>query len=71
MSICQCLIQTKKQTNVVGIMGGLIKFAQKALTYQLKDNDINHIIDMAEFYKKYEDLCATDVTSKFLYKGIL
>ncbi len=44
-------------------MGGLIKFAQKALTYQLQDNDINHIIDMAEFYKNHEDLCATDVTS--------
>jgi hypothetical protein len=46
------------------MMGGLINFAKKALTYQLKDNDINHIIDMADFYKQFEDICASDVTSK-------
>ncbi|CDW91170.1 saicar synthase-like protein [Stylonychia lemnae] len=28
-----------------------------------KDNDVNHIIDMAEFFKKFEDICATDVTN--------
>lgn len=27
MSICQCLIQNKKAQNVVGLMGGFIKFA--------------------------------------------
>ena len=31
-----------------------------------KDNDTNHIIDMAEFFRKYEDICATDVTSNIM-----
>ena len=31
-----------------------------------KDNDVNHIIDMAEFFKKFEDICATDVTSNIM-----
>ena len=57
-------------------MGGLIKFAQKAITYQLydnaifniyysnrKDDDVNHIMDMADFFKRFEDICATDVTN--------
>lgn len=32
------------------------------LTYQLKDNDINHIMDIAEFYEKHENLCVQDIT---------
>lgn len=32
-----------------------------------KDNDINHLMDMAEFYKKHENLCVSDVTSKFYH----
>ena len=33
------------------------------MIYSRKDNDINHLMDMAEFYKKNEELCVTDITS--------
>lgn len=45
------------------MMGGLIKLAQKAITYQLMDADVKHIMDMAEYYRLNEGICATDVTS--------
>ena len=28
-----------------------------------RDNDLNVIMDMAEFYKKNENLCVSDITS--------
>lgn len=28
---------------------------------------MNHIMDMADFFKKNEDICATDVTSKYFF----
>ena len=53
-------------------MAGLVKFA-KVLTYQLyfhnlynfyrRDNDLNHIMDIAEFYKLHPELCVSDITS--------
>lgn len=49
-------------------MAGLINFAQKAITYQLKDDDVNHLIDMADYFSKNEDICATDVTSKYIVR---
>ena len=49
---------------MVNVMGQLINFTKKALTYQLKDNDINHIINIDDFYKQNEEICASDMTRK-------
>jgi len=46
-----------------GVVSNLKHFA-KVLTYQLKDNDVNHVIDLAEFYKTYPEYCVSDITSK-------
>lgn len=37
--------------------------AVKGLTYQLGENDIYHIMDMANFYKQNPGLCVSDVTN--------
>lgn len=37
--------------------------AVRSLTYQLKENDIYHIMDMAAFFKKNSHLCVSDVTN--------
>eukprot|EP00347_Sterkiella_histriomuscorum_P002290 403368723 len=65
MSICECLLMKQKvqNQNVVGVVGGILKLAQAALTYQLQDNDINYIMDIADFFQKNQDLCVADITN--------
>lgn len=72
MSICNCIHASKKPettANVAGVMSGLVKFA-KVLTYQLKDNDVNHIMDIADFYRLHPELCVSDITSISLSQSI-
>eukprot|EP00347_Sterkiella_histriomuscorum_P012117 403369830 len=65
MSICECLLMKQKvqNQNVVGVVGGILKLAKAALTYQLQDNDINYIMDIADFFQKNQDLCVADITN--------
>lgn len=67
ISVCNSVMLLKKpenQSNVAaGVVSNLMRFA-KVLTYQLKDNDVNHVIDLANFYKSHPDLCVSDITSK-------
>lgn len=61
MSICHCMIsQEEKENEEKGIGLGMIK---KAFRYQLKDNDISHLMEMSDFFKKNPDLCVSDITN--------
>lgn len=63
MSICHCTLnETQEEYRKKGL-GGLIRAVKKGLTYQLGENDIYHIMDMAEFYKLNLNLCVSDVTN--------
>lgn len=67
MSICNCILVSKKpeaeRHNVAqGILSGFKKMTQ-VLTYQLKDSDINHLMDIAKFFKDHSELCVSDITN--------
>jgi 6-pyruvoyl-tetrahydropterin synthase len=66
MSICHCLISgvEKENEEKLGFVPGL-NLIKKAFRYQLKDNDISHLMDMSDFFKKNQELCVSDVTSNF------
>lgn len=66
MSICNCLItaqhhEDERKSHGLGV--NLFNVV-KGFTYQLShsDNEIIHIMDMADFYKKNPDMCVSDVT---------
>ncbi len=67
MSICHCLIQARhaeehKKMKEMGL-AHLISAVKKGLTYQLAEDDIFHLMDMAHFYKENTNLCVSDVTN--------
>ncbi len=67
MSICNCVLNTKKkeeQGNKVatGMMKGIVNLV-KVVTYQLNDNDLNHIMDIHDFYEQNRELCTDDLTN--------
>ena len=65
MSICHCLIYATEQEEHdknLGLGKGIMN-AVRGLTYQLKDEDIYHIVDMASFFKKNPHMCVSDVTN--------
>lgn len=66
MSICNCLITAQKQeeeNNAHGLGANLLN-AVKGFTFQLDhtDDEIIHIMDMADFYRRNSQLCVSDVT---------
>lgn len=64
MSICHCLLHARRQEEEKKNKElGLFSAIRKGLTYQLSDEDIFHIVDMAQFYKENPELCVSDVTN--------
>ncbi|CDW90060.1 UNKNOWN [Stylonychia lemnae] len=50
MSVTQCFLFNKRgRENVVGMVGGIIKFAKKALTYQLSFSPRENVAEMTQF----------------------
>lgn len=73
MSVCYCVIAAKKlqekmkENNEVskvakGMLNGFVNIV-KAVTYQLQENDLNHIMDLGTFFAQNPELCH-DITSK-------
>ena len=72
MSVCYCVLNSKKMAekeepaqNVTkvakGVMNAFVNTI-KAVTYQLQENDLNHIMDIGTFFHQNPDLCH-DITS--------
>ena len=75
MSICHCMISgldlEDGKTTIKGLKIGMIKKAFKYKLYDLskynlysKDNDLNHIMDMSDFFARNKEICVSDVTGK-------
>ncbi|KEJ82501.1 1-phosphatidylinositol-4-phosphate 5-kinase [Oxytricha trifallax] len=74
MSVSHCQISGYEKELKVGqglIKGVNIGVIKKTFRYQLGSGDVNHIMEMSEIYKKNQDLCVTDVTSKIQYRKLL
>jgi len=67
MSICNCILATKRKEDegnkvATGMIKGFVNLV-KVVTYQLNDNDLNHIMDIDDFYKENKELCTDDITN--------
>ena len=68
MSICNCILATKRKEDegnkvATGMIKGFVNLV-KVVTYQLNDNDLNHIMDIDDFYKENKELCTDDITKR-------
>lgn len=72
MSVCYCVLNSKKlqekdqnSQNVTKVAKGVVNaFVNtiKAVTYQLQENDLNHVMDLGTFFHQNPELCH-DITS--------
>ncbi len=67
MSVCNCILSTKKKEDegkkvATGMINGIVNLV-KVVTYQLNDNDLNHVMDIHDFYQENKELCTADLTN--------